>query len=741
MSTLNLKRRPRVPLFLLLGLLMGMKGYAQHVVSGTVEDGSLGGPLFGATVYVKGTSTGTTTDMEGQFKLDVGDPNSTIVFSYIGYVTQEIPVEGKTVINLTMSEDVQVLEDLVVVGYSTEKEEDLTGAVNSVSNESFKDAPVTRVEQALQGRTPGVQVNTNSGAPGTTAKVRIRGAGSMMAGNSPLIVVDGVVMAIALNEINPNDIESMTVLKDASAAAIYGSRAANGVIVITTKQGLRDTSEVVFTTNLGVSRLARRYDLMNAGDFATLVGEYRPSWFDEDEIAAFQGQDGTDWQDAIFQDALMQDYQLGVRGGSGNTRYYVSANYVDQDGIVKTTNMKRWSTRLNMSTKVNDKLKLDYGFMATRLQAHNNDDNGTKTGPLMGALFYSPTTDIYDSTGEYVRRDLLAAPNATNPFMLVNERNYDFFSMPTMANAKMNYEFFEGLSLDVIMGVNHSSWGSASFINRHVSASPTQETSAHMGRENIFSWQQSNVLTYKKDFKEIHSLTAQGIVESSKYNYAGQWGSGSDISPESVGYNNMFIANEQSTGTYQSGFSLRSYAARVTYGLDNRYLITATTRADGTSKFQGKNKWGVFPSVAAGWKISEEKFMKDSKFIDNMKLRASWGITGNQEVNAYATIATIGTTITTFGNNNNYAGSTINGVDNSGLKWETTTQTNIGLDATVWDERLTIHTDIYSKNTTDILHGVSIPSYYGGGTINQNIGEMVNKGIEFAIDAAIVDNL
>lgn len=725
----NLLKKLMLPVFILIGSII----YSQTVV-GTVSDAS--GPVPGVNVLVKGGSSGAVTDLDGSYKISVNE-GDIIVFSFMGFVTQEISYTGQSTINIVLKEDTALLEEVLVIGYGTVKKSDLTGSVGSVTADDFKEQPVTNLSQALQGRVAGVNVTRNSGAPGGNVKIRIRGANSMLGDNDPLYVVDGVALNIGIGDINVNDIESIEVLKDASSTAIYGSRGANGVIMITTKKGSKDRSVVQATVNIGISQIANKYDLMGAGEFSELVNTYRPDYFSQQEINEFKQNGGVDWQDEIFQLGISQDYQLSMSGGNEKTSFYVSGNFLDQTGVILESKQKKYSARANISSKMSDKFSFEFNSYVARIEALNNGDLGSKSNPVFGALIYSPTTPIYTDDNEWNISDVLASPSAKNPLMLLKERYDDFESNTFTVNTNLIYDITDDLKFNVILGADNNSYAPGGYQNEWIN--PAQ-TSAYLNENKSFTWQNSNILTYKKIINDSHDLTATGIFEQSQFNYRGFNANGSDIQPISVKYNNLGIAAGQTIGSYKSKTSMRSYVGRVSYKFMDRYLLTATYRADGTSKFQGDNKWGYFPSVGAAWRISQESFMENIDVISNLKLRGSWGVTGNQGISAYATIAKIGTTYSTFGLGSSYAGSTITGADNPDLKWETTSQINIGFDIAFYSGRWRLSADYYDKQTEDLLHGVTIPAYNGGGSINRNIGSMENKGFEIVISGVAIMN-
>ncbi|MCF8361277.1 MAG: TonB-dependent receptor [Prolixibacteraceae bacterium] len=702
-------------------------------ISGKVID-SGNEPLVGVTVIIKGTTNGTVTDANGNYEIAEVSENDILVFSFVGMQTQEISIGNQSVINVTLAYSTTGIDEVVAIGYGTMKRSDLTGSLSSVSSDDFKSEPVTSFSQALQGRIPGVNVENNSGAPGGNVKIRIRGMNSLKGSNDPLFIVDGVSMNIDISDLNVNDIASIEVLKDASATAIYGSRGANGVILITTKRGKSETPVIQLNVNTGISTLAKAYDLMDAGTFAEFVNVYRPGYFTSEQVNQFKSNGGVDWQDEIFQTGITQDYQVNMTSGSSKTKYYLSANYLDQEGILLESSEKKYSLRSNISSKLGEKVDMDLNIFATRREGLNNKSNGGKNSPNWTAAIYSPTFPVFTPEGAYNRQDNLASPNAENPYMQLKERHDDYESNSVSLGSKVSVEILPDLTYDLLAKADFNTYLSAGFRNQYLNST----TDAYQTESKRLSWENINILTYDKTLAEDHHLTLTGIFEQSKFIYRGFNATGSGVNPINVGYDNLGIAVSQNISSWHSESSLRSYAARINYSFKNRYLVTATYRADGTSKFQGDNKWGYFPSIAAGWKVSEEGFLEDAEFLNYLKLRASWGETGNQGIDSYATIAKIAGLNPNFGLGQTFPGSIVTGADNPDLKWETTAQTNFGVDISFLKGRLGITADYFDKKTSDLLHGVSIPSYNGGGIVNKNIGEMENKGFEIVLTAVPV---
>lgn len=726
----------QISLFLIFVSILGLQAlHAQRLtVTGKITN-PMGEAFPGVSVIIKGSTVGTSSGADGSYSLNVPSGDAVLQFSFIGYTQQEIPVNGRTVINITMEESVQLMDEVVVVGYGTVRKSDLTGSVSSLTSDKFRSEPVKTFSQAIQGRAAGVVVTNNSGAPGGDIKIRIRGANSILGSSDPLYVVDGVALNINISDLNVNDIESMEVLKDASATAIFGNRGANGVVLITTKRGKGEKPQIQVDIAPAISNIGHKYDLLNAGAFAELVNVYRPNYFTAQQIADYKSKGGTDWQKEIFRTGITQNYQISATGGSASTKYFVSAQYLDQTGILLNTYQTRYSLRSNISTELGKKLKLEFNLFGTRIKGLNNRENGNKTNPVISAVFYSPTFPVYTEFGTYNRQDNLAGPLALNPVMMLKERYSDNLSNSLTSNLKMSYNIIKDLTLDVLFGADINYFQTGGYENSWINQSATK---ANIWTSNNLFWQNSNILTYHKNINNIHDIVVTGVYEQSRNTYSSFTGNGSGVDPISVGYNNLGISKTQTVTSSWSQYSLRSYLGRVSYTLMNRYLFTVSYRADGTSKFQDPNKWGYFPSAAIAWKVKEESFLKDNPVISNLKIRGSWGITGNQGIDSYATISKIGSMMNTFGLPQSLPGSIVTGIDNPDLKWETTTQTNAGFDISFLKNRLSLSADYFLKKTKDLLWSVTVPAYNGGGSVNRNIGTMQNKGYEFVLSGVPV---
>jgi TonB-linked SusC/RagA family outer membrane protein len=694
-------------------------------IKGTVKS-ERGEPLASVTVSNKTKGKTVASSENGEFEIEA-EPGDVLEFSSISYATQQVTVSSATAaLNITMAISV-VENEVVVVGYGTQRRSDLTGSVATLSAKAYKDQPVVNVSSALQGRVAGVSVTNNSGAPGGGVKIRIRGANSVNASNDPLYVVDGIALSSnGLADINVNDIESMEVLKDASATAVYGSRGANGVILIATKSGKSGKPRIEYNGFASFNRPMKQYKLMDAVTYANVANLTAGATVFADP-QSFAGQT-TDWQNMIFDNSVTQSHQLSVAGGTENAKYYVSGFYVNQEGLLLNSNQKKFGLRSNIDLKLSKRLNFGINIYAGRINSHNNGDIGSKGNPVTSALTYAPTEPVYDAPGQYNRFGI--SPIWANPYMVIKERDADNFSNVGIFNGKLKYSITDWLTLSINAGLDMQLSRGAYVNNDWIS--PGNHGSGQSSVEN-YTWQNSNVLTFHKDFGK-HNLTATALMEATANKFYTFSASGSGLASLSNGYYNLGLNASQGITSGYTNWSLLSYMGRVAYSFNDKYLLTATIRRDGSSKFQGNNKWGNFPSFSFGWKLSNEKFIEDLGVFSNLKLRTGWGVTGNQAVGPYSTLGLLTPVTYSYGTATVYPGYTLGNPANPDVKWETSKQLNVGLDASVLANRLNISLDYYNKNTTDLLLYTRIANYDGGGTFLKNIGKVNNKGWEIVID-------
>ncbi|OUO54944.1 SusC/RagA family protein [Parabacteroides sp. An277] len=701
-------------------------------ISGTVVDPH-GEPLMGVNVVEVGTTNGTMTDMDGRFTLSVPS-NATLQFSYIGYASQDVQVNGQRTINITLQEDSQNLDELVVVGYGTVRKADLAGSVSVLSSKSFKDQPIIQVSDALQGRVSGVQVQ-NSGVPGGTVKIRVRGSGSINRSNDPLYVVDGIVRQSGLTGLNPEDIQSMQVLKDASSTAIYGSRGANGVVLITTKTGKANTRQITFDAQIGIGTVAKRYETLNAYEFANLYNTYRPNTFSSDQLTAFQnGTAGTDWQDEIYQTGVTQDYKLSLSSGNEKTQYLFSANYAGQEGVVIENSNKRYQGRLNLTSQLTKWLHLTADVSASHNVRRSGNFAAGKENIVNIAVNYSPVLDIMNADGSYVK-DPYSAITQDNPVGILKEQTGETITDIVNAHVDLKFDILPGLTFTTSNGVDYNDAKGYSFASTKVTAHSS------MGNNDAYrmTLQTTNNLTYMGKWNE-HSLTATAVYEATQSEYRYMSINGTDLLTEGVGWWNVNMASTRTSSNSYSKWALVSGVARVMYNYADRYMLTGTFRADGSSKFD-QNKWGYFPSIAAAWSLGNEPFMQDQKIFQDLKIRASYGLIGSEAIDPYGTLGLMAQAMYAFGGTSQYTGYWIGqSAATPDLSWETTHQLDIGVDFAMLDHRLRVSLDYFDKRTKDGLLQRTIPNYDGGGSYWVNAAEVSNRGIDFSIDATIFDN-
>lgn len=715
--------------------------FSQNItVTGTVLD-EAGDPLIGATVQQKGAANGIATDIDGNFKLNV-PKNATLVVSYVGYNTQSVAVDGRTNITITLKENAEMLDEVVVVGYGQMKRSDMTGSVVSVNDAAIKKSIPTSIDQVLQGRAAGVQIQANSGTPGASTSIRIRGINSLNATNQPIFVIDGVVIDSAtddessnpLSAINPSDIVSMDILKDASATAIYGSRASNGVIMITTKRGQAGNATVTYDGYAGWQEMPKKYDMLNLQEYARHHNYRANDLHLLDPSSAFVNPDalgeGTDWQDELFKKAFMTSHNISVSGGNEKTTYAFSGGYLRQNGIALGSGFRRLSLRSNIDTQIKSWLRggVNFSFSETKQEV------GTDKNTIMSALRQQPTVAVTSPDGSFDGPEDVWMPD--NPVGLAE--------IITNNNRKTNFRFNTYLEATLYKGLTLKTEVSGDWnYNNYYYYQPdyqfgikTQDTrTSKWTKTNTKYWSWRNILTYNMTFNKVHSINAMIGQEMSHYNWETQVGTASGfLSNTTPDLSAGDITTSTTTG-YKFANSLLSYFGRAFYSYDDRYLVTATIRRDGSSKFTKENRWGWFPSVALAWRASQESFLSDIAWLNNAKLRAGWGSTGNQNVDQWATIALLSFKTTPWG-----TGVLTGNTPNPDLTWETTHSWNFGLDLGFLDNRIELVADVYYKKTKNLLLQIQNPAYLGsvgqGAASNPwaNIGSLENKGLELTLN-------
>lgn len=712
--------------------------------------------LPGVNVLLKGSTNGTTTDGNGNYTLSVPEATGTLVFSYIGYTTEEVPINGRTTIDIAMVADIKSLSEVVVVGYGTQKKSDITGSIASVSAKEISELPITNAQQALQGRAPGVDVSATGARPGQGVSVRIRGRRSFAAGNDPLYVLDGIPLTGDLNDINPNDIESMEILKDASATAIYGSRGANGVVLVTTKRGTPGKATISYDGYFGFTNPIDKVDVMNGEEFAEYKRESRraagkydesnPTQADMDLFEAVEEESiaqgrYTDYQDLIIRQGTQQSHQIGVLGGNEKTRFAITGNHFYEKGITPGQDFSRNTLRINIEHQVNDRLRVGTATLAALSVQNWGPD------PWGGALAENPLGVPYDANG-----NLLFRPTSdglrTNPLAelvdgaIVDEnRRVRIFS-----SIFGEYKILDGLTFRVNFGPDNQNRRNGIFQASRTAARSEGTALAQHRYWNTFSYTLENILNYSKTFNTVHSINATGLFSIQKqrdelvdarvtglpYEYQEFYNIGSATTVEGV-----------ASGLQEWG--IMSYMGRINYGFKNKYLLTLTGRIDGSSRFAGDvnlfgdtKKYGFFPSVALGWNISDENFMKGIGFLNNLKLRISYGKTGNTGIPPYLTQGSLTRSVYAFGSTPAY-GFRPSELVKPNLSWETTASGNIGLDFGLFKNRISGSIDVYRQNTTDLLLNRQLPWTSGFGGVLENIGETQNSGVELALSTINLD--
>lgn len=717
-----------------LGLLCQIGLTAQVAVSGKVTD-EKGEALIGANILVKNTSVGTITDIDGTWSLNIQDPYATLVFSYTGYTTQEIPLKGANTLDVVLREEATLINEVVVVGYGTQRKSDLTGSVSSVKSEDIQKIAAANPLQALQGKVAGVQVSAASGRPGEGPVVRIRGTGTLN-GASPIFVVDGLILT-NIDFLNAADIERMEVLKDASAAAIYGTRGANGVILITTRKGSRSQKpRVSLNSYVGQQQSEKRLDLTNATEYGTLVNEIsvnsggRPVYTDPAALG-----EGSDWQDVIYQEGLIQNYNLNVAGGSENMIYSISGDVFRQEGIIRSSYFNRYTLRINNEYRFSEWLK--FGHNVAFVMTDNNREPG---GIVFNAIAADPTAPVRDSLGNYGNTSRNS--NVSNPAAQLEYNSY---------NRGYGQQFTGNMYSDVFLTKHlsaRSSFGFNLVNNRNRSYEPqffvndkqqNPESRIFAGFFRGVDWQWENTLNYRREWKN-HRIDLLGGYTVQAISGEGIGGGRTRLIGDTEEFFYLNSGDAQTATNYHFGNTPERYLStlfRLNYALFDRYLITASWRRDGSSKFGSERRFGSFPSVAFAWRVIDEPFLRNQKVLSNLKLRASWGRLGNDKIPASAAVPTVTNNLSSvFGPDEQLLfGATVITLANPFLQWELSNSLNYGIELGVLDNRLTLEIDHYRRRTDKILVPVPIPDYVGSsGDPYVNAAEVLNQGWEGALN-------
>lgn len=712
----------------------------QKSVTGKVTDSS-GGPLPGVSVVVKGTTTGTITDADGKYILANIPANATLAFSFVGMKSQEITIKEKSTINVKLEEETIGLEEVVAVGYGTMKKSDLTGSVSSVKPQEIKAIQSSNALQSLTGRIAGVNISQNTGAPGSTMSIRIRGINSIQGGNEPLYVIDGFpTNQSMLLTLNNSDIESIEVLKDASSTAIYGSRGANGVVLITTKQGKAKKTQIDFETSYGIQTLRKKMDLMDAKEYAmfvneTLINSNLSPYFSQEAINSMG--DGFDWQDALFRSAPEKKVSLNLNSGNEKTQFSMGGSIFNQDGIIKRSDYNRYSLVLNLNHSISEKLSVNVSGKLSYVDTDRKDSGGGNRGGgiIGGTLSGPPTVSPYNEDGTY--RDLRTAypfmsNSISNSISELNEATSNRKENKILINASLIYKPIPELTIKLSGGVADNNTNSSSYsTNKSLGGYST----ASMGTGSYRSLLNENTISYDKTFNQKHKISLLAGFTYQDFVNTSLSGSGTGYVSDITEFYDLGAAI--TPGIPSSGYSkssLISALTRVNYVYNDKYLATLSFRGDGASQYSEGDKWGYFPSGALAWRMSNEDFFKGVPYITNLKLRASWGVAGNQAIGAYTTLNTLSSGNSVFGDGLHVTYAPGTRLPQN-LKWESTVTQNIGIDLGLFENKVNLTADYYIKNTNDLLNTVGLPLSMGYTSTIQNIGKMQNKGFELGIDA------
>ncbi|WP_241739052.1 SusC/RagA family TonB-linked outer membrane protein [Pontibacter beigongshangensis] len=733
---------------LLAFLMVSLPSFAQtggFAVSGRVTD-EAGAGLPGVTVLLKGTSTAAPTDINGNYSLTLPNGTGTLVFSFVGFVTQEVPVNNRSTLNVNLSSDSRALDEVVVIGYGVQRQEAVTGSVASIGGTELNQVPSANISQALQGRMPGVEFSQSSSQPGATSQIRIRGTRSLTATNDPLVVLDGIPFPGSIGDINPIDIQSIDILKDASATAIYGSRGANGVILVTTKSGKAGQKpQISFNSFIGAKTVFSKYPMMNGEEFLALrqaAGQFAGQ-LGEDEAEGVN----TDWQDMLFKTGVITSQDINVSGGTEKGRYSFSGGYFKDQGVVPTQQYTRYSMRGSLDQGVGKYIRL--GFTT------NNNYSTTEGGNigLYSTLSASPIANPYNPDGSLKRTVRLPLDE-----QWVFERNRiedlsDRWLNQTRVLASYNNVFgelaipgVEGLKYRTNLGLNYRHSQTGTFTGEGINAvTPTTPSSGTLSNSVTADWTIENILTYDRTFAQKHNINIVGLYSASQTRFNRSHILGRNIPSDAFQFYNLGLATDEITVDpnqqqyWQTG--LMSWMGRAMYSYDDRYMISATVRSDGSSVLAPGYQWNTYPAVSVGWNIARESFMQDVSLINMLKLRVGYGQTSNQAVTAYSTLGRLATRPYNFGPTDYQTALWVNQLPNDKLGWEFSKTWNYGLDFAILNHRLSGTVEYYVTNTEDVLLGLPLPRTSGAESFTTNIGSTQNKGIELALNGVILDDL
>lgn len=725
-------------IFILLSSVVNISLIAQ-TLTGTVTS-SENEALLGVSVTVKNTTRGTITDENGKYSLPVSG-GETVVFSFIGFKTYETNIGSQTELNVVLEADEALLEEIVVVGYGTQRKEAVTGSVVSLDGEKIREVPSANISQALQGRMAGVEFSQTSSRPGAAMQIRVRGTRSLSADNNPLVVLDGIPFPGSLSDINPNDIKTVDVLKDASATAIYGSRGANGVILITTDKGSKNAKpRVSYNTYTGSQKVFAKYPMMDGPTFAKFradAGLYSNGTDEFDNV-------NTDWQDLFYRTGVVTDHAISVTGGTQNGSYNFGGGYYLNQGVVPTQRYTRYSLRGSLDQKIGDHFR--FGFTNN---SNINTSEGNQVG-VGGILSATPISDPYNEDGSLKRTFQMALDEQYTLTREKIESLKDVWLNESQGFATYNALFGEisvpwvkGLKYRTNLGLDFRQNTGGNFTGRGInSINPQTVSTAGISNSQTLHWTVENILSYERTFAKKHNVNFTGLYSAEQNTYNRSSMSANDIPSEAFQYYNLGQATGEifvrPDGQSYEQWGLLSGMGRVMYNYDDKYMFSATLRSDGSSRLADGFKWHTYPAVSVGWNITRESFMSNLVFLDYLKLRAGYGQTSNQAINPYATLGSLSTRPYNFGDDTYAVGYYVSTLPNKNLGWEYSETVNVGLDFAVLKNRITGTLEYYNTKTKDILLGVSLPSTSGVGSYTANIGQTQNKGVELSLNANLI---
>ena len=740
----RLKRCCKMFSLITLSFLLATFGYSQNsqVVKGKIVD-EKNQPVVGASIVIKGQSTGVSSDNNGTFQINAS-PNSTLVITSVGYAAKEVPVKGKSTLNVTLTQSETGLSEVVVVGYGTQRKEAVTGSVASISGEKIREVPSPNISQSLQGRLAGIQISQTSTKPGATMQIRIRGTRSLTADNNPLIVLDGIPFPGSIGDLNPDDIKSIDVLKDASATAIYGSRGANGVILITTNKGQRGgKARITYNGYYGDQTLFARYPMMNGSEFAALrkaAGILSNGTDEADNV-------NTDWQDLFYRTGTLNSHDVTLSGGSETGSYNVGFGYYQNQSLIPTQQYTRYSFRTSVDQNVGKFFR--FGFTTNN---NYNISQGNQLG-LFGTLAASPIANPYNPDGTLKRtintglgdnyvltKSVIDSLN--NKGLWLNENRG--FATYNAVYGEVKIPWVDGLKYRVNLGLDFIQGNNGNYTAEGVNnVNPTTVSTVGISNSQTYHWTVENLLTYDHTFAQKHNVNITALYSSEQQKYNSSSMSAKDIPSDAFQFYNLGRASGEITvdpnGQSYNLWGLTSLMGRIMYSYDSRYMVSATVRSDASSRLAPGHQWHTYPAVSAGWNITNESFMKDITWLNSLKLRAGYGQTSNQAIAPYATLGVLGTRPYNFGEDSYATGYYVTQLPNPNLGWEYSETWNYGVDFTLLKNRLSGTAEYYVTNTKDILLGVSLPPTSGVSSYTANIGQTQNKGFEISLNGTIID--